>query len=232
MVKYNTNGIAQWAQSGSGSGSGSVSAGFSSIAIDSSNNVYAVGHQYANYTYGNGVTGRGRNSSSIDEAVLVKYNSDGIAQWAQISSFTGHPSYSATSRYLSVAVDSFDNIYTAGHLNVPTVTNYVINYGNGITLQYFGDGTTRSFEDVLLVKYNKNGTAQWARTASSTLTGQYRSRFNTVAVDSFGNVYAAGYQNGIDIYTYGREVTAQGTNPYVNFNSQGNNALLVKYRQE
>ena len=60
--------------------------------------------------------------------------------------------------------------------------------------------------------------AQWARTVSA---GSGDSKFNSVAVDSSGNVYAAGYQYGSETYTYGPGVSAAGTGKY--------NVVLVKY---
>jgi hypothetical protein len=72
----------------------------------------------------------------------------------------------------------------------------------------------------VLVKYDSNGTALWARTVSS---GNDSSAFRSVAVDSSGNVYAAGCQYYDYTYTYGTGVSAKGTAKY-------ENVVLVKYK--
>jgi hypothetical protein len=109
-----------------------------------------------------------------------------------------------------VAVDGAGNVYAAGRQEgTGTFT-----YGDGVPAQ-----GTYSGNNVVLVKYDSSGTAQWARTVSA---GSTYSSFNSVAVDGAGNVYAAGSQYGTGSYTYGTGVTAQGTYSY-------ENVALVKY---
>jgi outer membrane protein assembly factor BamB len=136
--------------------------------------------------------------------VLVKYNSSGTAQWAK--SVSG----GTDSNFNAVAVDSSGNIYAAG---VQTGTD-AYNYGTSVT-PVTAQGTS-SATNVVLVKYNSLGTAQWAKSVS----GGTNSNFNAVAVDSSGNIYATGYQDGTGAYTYGTSV-AQGTG--------STNVVLVKY---
>jgi hypothetical protein len=62
--------------------------------------------------------------------------------------------------------------------------------------------------------------ALWARTVS---TGTSLSEFYSIAVDSGGNVYAAGSIKFTGTYRFGSGVTAAGT-----YNS-GDNVVLVKY---
>ncbi|GHV96226.1 hypothetical protein AGMMS50293_25460 [Spirochaetia bacterium] len=201
LVKYHSDGTAQWAKSVSGGSGNSI---FESVAADSTGNVYAAGVQYGtgSYDYGNGVTVQG--TSSGGNVVLVKYHSDGTAQWAK--SVSGG---SYESRFTSVAVDSAGNVYAAGY----QYRTGSYDYGNGVTVQ-----GTYSGSNVVLVKYNSGGTAQWAKSVS---TGSFISHFTSVAVDSAGNVYAAGYQFGTDSYTYGPGITAAGTG--------SSNVVLVKY---
>jgi len=179
---------------------------FYAITKDSQNNLYAAGVQFGNgsFTYGTGVSSTG--ASSLGNAVLVKYNSNGIAQWARsISTGNNH------SRFLSVTVDNNGNIYVAGY----QTGNGTYNYGNGVSIQ----GTSTNYENAILVKYDSNGTTQWARTVS---TGNYNSQFNAVAVDVSGNVYTSGCQYSNVTYTYGTGVSAQGS-------GSGYNVVLVKY---
>jgi hypothetical protein len=203
LVKYDSNGTAQWAQTVS---TGNNASQFEAVAVDSSGNVYAAGRQSGTgtYNYGNGVTAAGKYSGY--NILLVKYDSDGTAQWARTVS-TGNDD----SQFSAVAVDSSGNVYAAGSQS----GTGTYNYGNGVTAagKYSGG-------NVLLVKYDSDGTAQWARTVNA---GSNHSVFHAVAVDSSGNVYAAGGQMGMGTYNYGNNITAQG------FYSYSYHVLLVKY---
>jgi len=256
LVKYDANGNALWARSVSTGGSGHYS-GFNAVAVDSSGNVYAAGKQRGtnSFTYGTGVSIQSSNSTE-ETLVLVKYNSNGTAQWAR-SINTGHlgtfnavavdssgnvyaAGYQSNSsvlvkynsngtmqwmrsistggsgRFIAVAVDSSDNIYVAGYQNGTSS----FTYGTGVSVQ-----GTYNYSNSVLVKYDSNGTAQWACSVSA---GNGASGFKAVAVDSSGNIYTAGYQNGTSSFTYGTGVFAQGTySGTSDYNS--NNSVLVKY---
>jgi hypothetical protein len=191
---------AQWAQS-------VVSAEnawsfFNNVAIDGSGNVFAVGSQVGKgqFSYG-GVSATG---TADENAMLVKYDSSGTAQWARTVS-----AGSEYSVFYGVAVDSSGNVYAAGYQGGSTANTY------GPSVSATGTGV----ENVIIVKYDSSGTAQWARTVSA---GSGYSHFYSVAVDSDGNVYAAGYQSGSDAYTYDAGLSVTGT-------SSDMNVILVKY---
>ena len=77
VVKYNPSGVAQWAQTVT-STSASVASSFTSVSVDSNNNIYAVGAADEGvYNFGNGVTA---NSLQQYNVVLVKYSPSGVAQ--------------------------------------------------------------------------------------------------------------------------------------------------------
>jgi len=203
LVKYDSGGTAQWARTVS---AGSDNSQFNAVAVDASGNVYAAGYQFGTgaYTYGAGVSATGIHSQY--NVVLVKYNSSGTAQWARtVSAGSGRSQFSA------VTVDASGNVYAAGYQSAGAVGAYT--YGTGVS------ATGTYSDDVVLVKYNSSGTAQWARTVSA---GSGSSYFRAVAVDASGNVYAAGVQSGTGAFTYGAGVTATGT-------YSGNNVVLVKY---
>jgi hypothetical protein len=102
------------------------------------------------------------------------------------------------------------NVYAAGYQGTGS-----FDYGG-----YTVAGPTS--ENVVLVKYNAAGVAQWAKTVTG--IGLDASKFNAVAVDGAGNVYAAGYQTGTGSYRY-------GTTPLVEASgaSSSSNVVLVKY---
>lgn len=199
LVKYDSAGTTQWARSVS---AGSAISFFKSVAVDSSGDVYAAGSQtgLGAFTYG-GQSATGTHTG--DNVVLVKYNSSGTAQWARTTSAGG-----ANAQFQAVIADSTGGIYAAG-------------YQTGIGTFTFGSQSTNGSStgnNVTLVKYNSSGTAQWARTMSA---GSNNARFQGLAADSLGNIFAVGYQATTGAYTYSGE-SAAGT-------YSGNNAVIVKY---
>ena len=194
--------MAQWARTVSTGTSESI---FNAVAVDPSGNIYAAGSQrgIGLYTYGSEVTAEG--ASIYKNVVLVKYDSKGTAQWAKTVSIG-----TSESIFNAVAVDASGNIYAAGYQH----GNDIYTYGYGVS----AEGVSIN-NNLILVKYASDGTPQWAKTVS---TGTYPSRFNSVAIDSAGNVYAAGFQHRNEIFTYGPGITAQG-------GTMSDNAVLVKY---
>jgi len=207
LVKYNSSGQAQWAQSVTGSDQSL----FSSVSVASDGSVYAAGNIYGSgtYTFGNGVTAKGTFDGS--NAVLVKYNSSGQAQWAQSVTGSGQSSFSSVSVAPDGSVYGAGNIYGKG----------AYNFGNGAIA-----GPSNGY-NVVLVKYSSTGTAQWAQTVTAvSVTGIIdESSFSGVSVASDGSVYAAGYIAGNSTsttFTFGTGVTATGT-------YSAGNIVLVKY---
>lgn len=201
IIPITTPDPAVWARTTIAGTSNSI---FRSVAADSAGNVYAVGNQdgTGSYSYGAGVSVAG--ISIGNNAVLVKYNGSGVAQWAK-STTGGFATY-----FNSVAVDITGNIYAAG----TQTTTTSITYGPGVSVA----GTSNNY-NIVLVKYNATGVAQWAKSVTA---GAGDTIFNSVAVDSSGNVYAAGYQMGTGTYTYGTGISATGP-------VSGANVALVKY---
>jgi hypothetical protein len=203
LVKYNESGLAQWARTAN---TGSKDSEFNSVTVDSSGNIYAAGYIRGidQFSLENGITITG--TSDKTNIILVKYNESGLAQWAQTT--TAGSDYSF---FNSVAVDSNGNTYAAGIIRGENP----FSFGNGVTVT----GACNFDGNIILVKYNDSGSAQWARTVT---TGSNASRFNSVTVDSNGNIYAVGYIYGINQFSFGNNASATGT--YNNFN-----ILLAKY---
>jgi hypothetical protein len=206
LVKYNSGGTAQWARTVS---TGSGESIFSSVAIDDAGYVYAAGRIYGTgtFTFSPGVAATG-NSGESDNAVLVKYSSNGIARWATAVSTDSGFSY-----FSGVSIDSFGNVYAAGAIN--DIRTYT--FGPGVTAT--GTSIYPGLNQAVLVKYNSGGTAQWARTLLSSTSD---SMFTDVSADTTANVYAAGMICATG--TFGKEIVVTGP-------SKGYNILLVKYSQ-
>jgi hypothetical protein len=204
--KPSGGGVALWARSVS---TGSGGSAFYAVAVDASGNVYAGGNiwERASYTFDTGISATGKFSTS--NIALVKYDPQGKVQWAQ--TVLAGPFFSVLE---GVAVDSSGNIYIAGYIGG---TN-VFDFGSGVKVK----GCVQD-SSVLLVKYDANGKALWARSATA---GASWSQFAGLAVDKAGNVYAVGYIWGDGAYTFGPKVSAAGTNAS---EKSAENALIVKY---
>jgi hypothetical protein len=207
VVKYSSVGIPLWGKSvESVSGSGSTE--FASVTSDSSGNTITSGYLTgtAVYSFGNSVIGFGSYASG-NNALLVKYASDGIAEWAKSTS-----SGSAATEFKSIAVDGSGNIYAVGYLT----GNGSFGFGNGVTVS----GAYSTGKNLLIVKYAGDGTALWVK---SVPTGASSSEFKSVSVDIAGNVYAAGNISGSGAFILGNSVSVVGTY------ASGENSLVVKY---
>jgi hypothetical protein len=211
LVKYDAGtGEAVWAKTVS---QGSARSVFNAVAVDSSGNIYAAGYQYGTgvYTYGPGISVSG--TANDNNVVLVKYDPNGNALWAKTVS-----QGASRSSFNSVAVDSNGNVYAAGE----QYGGHTYTYGPGVSI---AGVYTVAGPNIVLVKYDTNGVAQWAKTTVSQGNAD-NSLFNSVAVDSNGDVYAAGKQYGTSLYTYGPDASAQGTA------TNSHNVVLVKYQEE
>ena len=213
LVKYNSSGTVQWATRIASSNS---DVGYG-IAIDSASNVYVTG-QFSGTTFLGTVTifnaggstfgTLSLNNVSTTAAFLVKYNSNGVVQWAtRIVS-------SSTIVGFAVSIDTTGNIYASGHF----VGGRLTIYGN--TLSLFSSLPKVNDADVFAVKYNTNGEPQWTARIGSTLVDTV---FSTTT-DSSGNMYVGGTSTGT-ITIYNSDDSVFGTRSNVS-NTAG---FLVKY---
>lgn len=131
-------------------------------------------------------------------------NITGTALWARSTSASP-----VTSPMSAVAVDSSGNVYAAGG-----------QYGNG-TYTYGGVnaiGFASAASKIMIVKYDASGTVQWVITNTAGTNG---TRIYALAVDSAGNIYAAGSQTNTGNYDYSGQIAAGA--------STTTNAVIVKY---
>jgi uncharacterized delta-60 repeat protein len=147
-VKYNNAGVQQWASRFNGPGNGMDYA--AAMKVDKDGNVYVSGY----------ATMEGLSS----DGAVVKYNTDGVLQWARYFNGSGNGPDIA----FAMAIDTVtSDIYVTGNT---TSTNYN--------------------EDYVTIKYSSAGVQQWIRTYSGPAT--FIDDGREIATDSKGNVYVSG----------------------------------------
>ncbi len=196
LVKFNNAGVRQWATYYGGSSNDWGT----SCTVDGSDNVYLVGYTESTSeiaagghqnTYGGG----------FRDAFLVKFNSEGIQQWA---TYYGG---SEIDYGFSCAVDGAGNVYLAGESS----STSDISFGGHQNTYGGGD------RDAFLVKFSSAGVRQWA-----TYYGESGGDYSySCAADGAGNVYLAGRTNTTtNIASSGHQNTYGGG---------GFDAFLVKF---
>ncbi len=112
----------------------------------------------------------GNTNSGSDDIFLVKYNSSGTKRWTEQLGISDNESG------ISLAVDSFDNIYVTGYTKREL------------------DGNTNSGNyDIFLIKYNSSGIKQWTKQLGDSAANHGMG----MTVDSFDNIYVTGITNRV-----------------------------------
>jgi hypothetical protein len=184
------------------------------VAVDGAGSVYAAGQFWgpSTFDFGNGVTAAGSNDRY--NALLLKYDSSDVVQWAQTVGTVADGAY-----FESVATDASGNVYAAGSLSGPAGS---VDLGNGVTVTKSGGGS----DSAVLVKYSASGQALWARAVGA---GPGASYFASVALDASGNVYVAGNVEDVGTYGFGDGVTATGIASSDAAAQTASTAVLAKY---
>jgi hypothetical protein len=193
--------------------SAQASSEFNSVAADGSGNVYVAGDLWGpgSFDFGNGVAPIA--ASDDGDALLMKYDATGAAQWAQtIEAGSNRSSFS------SVAVDSSGNVFASGCLYGASGP---VDFGNGVTFT-----KSDTFSNAVLVSYDASGVAQWVQAVTG---GSSDSCFSSVSVDPAGNVYVAGGLYGSGTYRFGDSVAVTGVAVADGLVNLPDNAVLAKY---
>lgn len=147
-VKYSPDGTQLWEAPGPVSGTA-----FQDLAVDAAGNVY--------------VTGYGRPSTTKDDFITVKYNTDGVQQWWESYNF----SFNGIDLARSIALDGTGNVYVTGRAEVYDGSrNGTVNYG--------------------IVKYDATGVRQWVALYDG--PDKQSSESFAIATDALGKVYVTG----------------------------------------
>ena len=163
-AKLTNNGIFLWVVGAGGTGSDSAS----SIALDTSVNIYLTGRFENTATFGNHIL----ISSGGSDIFAAKLDSNGNFLWAVKAGGT-----ELDERGTGVAVDSADNIYLTGYF-----------YGTADfgTIQITSNGS----RDIFVAGLNSSGSFLWALRAGGVNEYDWGSG---IAVDDADNVYITGF---------------------------------------
>ena len=168
VLKLNSSGTPQWVNR---YGVCSNEIGHD-IAVDSSGNSYITAqiYQCGSYDFG-GITVT-PSGGGLDFIVL-KLNSSGESQWV----YSPTVSSSGADRGYGIAIDSSGNLYISGGF-----------FG---TIDFGGGNVSSTSTDLFVLKLNSSGTFEWVYTPGAAATTNADNAYG-IAVDSSGNVYAAG----------------------------------------
>jgi outer membrane protein assembly factor BamB len=207
LAKFNSLGSLQWQKQFP-----IVNMSITSMAVDSSGNVYAAGNIRTALQY-------------TSNQVIIKFDSSGNYIWKKQ---IGDGDTVQGSNYTAqIAISSSDDIYVTGQFaGTPYGNNYyymsLVKYntsgvvqwqrrlhqgtittgGNGVTIDSSGNiyvvgygqwtGAT-SYNSAIIAKYDSTGTLVWQQAIAG--TSSVSANYSKVACDSSGNVYAIGLLN-------------------------------------
>ena len=200
LVKFNSNGVRLWGTYYGGSGNDTCYS-----ITTSGGNVYISGIADSPGLSFNGH----QNTFTTDDAFLVKFNSNGVRQWA---TYYGG---SLIDNGYSTAADANGNVYLAGQ----TGSTSSIAFGGH---QNTSGGGTLLGGDAFLVKFNSSGVRQWG----TYYGGSGPDYCYSTKTDNLGNVYIVGCTGSTNaIASSGFQNTFGGGATYdaflVKFNSNG-----------
>jgi len=190
LAKFDTHGNVIWAKNPAGIGNDYAT----SIAVDASGNIYVAGYYESPAITFDTTT---LSNAGFCDIFLAKYDANGNVLWAKGAEGT-FLDYAT-----SVAVDASGNPYITGYFESDTL--------------YIGSDTLigSGWDNVFLVKYDTNGNVLWSKNPKGTFSDQAYS----IAMDTIGNFYVAGYFNSSTIIFGSDTLTSSG----------GDDIFLVKY---
>lgn len=203
-IKYNSNGVQQWASRYNGPGDSLDQA--RKIVVDDSGNVYVAGHSRSGPEYG------------TEDFATIKYNSYGVPQW--VARYNG-PGDGEDSVF-DLALDAEGNVYVTGRspsgsgnstrdcttikYNSSGVEQWVARYngpanssdmGCAIIVDENGNAfvtgsrtTAGTNTDFVTIKYNSDGEEQWVACYDG--PGASPDLANDIVLDSNGNIIVTG----------------------------------------
>jgi len=199
IVKYDENGIIEWQKNFGGAGSDF----FYGVVAAPDGGFVAAGSSAAGSFSGTGDWPAGSGKGG-DDAIIVKYDEDGIVEWQKNFGGTGGD-------------------YFYGLAAAPGGSFVAAGYSAGTSFDGTGDwpaGSGKGGNDAIIVKYDEDGVVEWQNNFGST-GADY---FQDVAVATDGGIAAAGSSASTSFDGTGdwSGVTGKG----------GSDAIIVKYDKD
>jgi len=231
IIKYNTQGIVQWARSlnqvndssintGENEFSYSINTGGYGITIDSANNVLVTGNyksknrvELGNKQWLKPSSGVNNDNASV---FIIKYNSSGIVQWAKsIDTNKG-------SNGFGITTDSVNNVLITGGYS----SSNPVQLGNGQTLDTSPSNipltskyNTTVYGSAYIIKYNSLGNVIWAKS----IDANEISYGAGITTDSANNVLVTGsYISSIPVQLGNGQLLKSTPDSF-------NNPFIIKY---
>jgi hypothetical protein len=195
VAKYDANGRGIWAR-GAGGDYFDESYG---LAVDNNGNCYVAGHSHSDsYSFGSGVASLGDGIvGNHDQTVfVVKYDSDGDAQWATSSVPLSPTAFDPDEHNTptGIAVDSIGNSYMLGEFTSASIDFNQPGTIPRADLKVSNHPEHRS--DMFIVKYGPTGKILWATSAG----GAGYDEGHSIAVNGRGSIYITGeFHDGSEI---------------------------------
>lgn len=177
LVKFNSEGIRQWATYYGGEDGKSDDA--TGVCIDAAGNVYMTGYTLSS----NGIAHNGYDNTLSDnsDAFLVKFNSSGTRIWGTYLGKLG------VDRANAICSDVYGNIFIAGN----TESAFL---GHPFAHDVLYGGKT----DAFLAKFDSDGDFKWF----TYYGGNEKDQGLSVATDNNGSIYLAGQTYSTNVIAY------------------------------
>jgi len=159
IAKYDSNGNVSWAKKIGGY----LIFGYD-LAVDNSQNVYAVGSFNSDVDFGSGIT----LNSSNGGAFYAKYDNLGNALWAK--------KIEGAVQTYDMELDNSNNIYLAGNFTSSTATIGTTTLSNN------------GAADAFFAKFDSQGNPVWAKSVG----GTHNDAISNLKLDGSGNIYIGG----------------------------------------
>ena len=210
IVKYNTGGTAQWANSINDSGTGNLKG--LDIATDSNGNVIVTGHYNGSPSFTPTISLP--SSQGYANPFIVKYNTSGTIQWANSVPATYYDGHGR-----GITVDSNGNIYACGDYE----SFNAVSLGNNLSLP-----STLSKYGYIII-YDTNGTAQ----GFEVIQGSNGVNLNGITLDASYNITVCGVTINLNAppssISLGNGVSLTRSTTQNSNNNTDETGLVVKY---
>jgi len=192
ILKFDNNGQRLWATYYGGNNDDYAS----SITLDNNNNVIIVGSSKSpdfpvynpGYGYFDGICGTDGYCNLNTDAIILKFNSAGIREWATY--------YGGSNEDMAISVVSYNNeIFVSG-----STRSNDLNLYNSDSSAYF-QGLCRGCpteNDIFILKFSSTNNLLWATYYGGNSTEYVQSS----SIDNMGNLFLVGYTNSLNFPTY------------------------------